>query len=379
MNAVTSRVEVGQPVRRSSGHLQVENLSKSYEGRAAVCNVNLDIQLGEFFTLLGPSGSGKTTTMMVVAGFVQADTGVVRLDGRRLDDQPVENRDLGIVFQNYALFPHLTVEQNLSFPLEVRKIAKPERKKRIEQSLELIGMSGRENTYPAQLSGGQQQRVALARALIFEPAVLLMDEPLGALDKNMRAYLQVELRQIQRRLGITTIYVTHDQDEAFTMSDRIAVMNQGQIEQIGTPAQIYEDPKTLFVADFVGDNNSFSGIVSDHRCGVTYVDVAGIGQIAAREVQYDVGTRVTLTVRPEHMLSNDEAGVANVLQATVVGVAFTGSMTLYSVEIATGQRCHLRIVNERGSTRYGLGDGMRLRFSSEDVVPFGEDSDPLTP
>ncbi len=274
------------------------------------------------------------------------------------------------MFQNYALFPHMTVAQNLAFPLEVRRADRGLIASRVRASLEMVDLVGQENRYPSQLSGGQQQRVAVARAVIFEPAVLLMDEPLGALDKNMRARLQLELRNLQRQLGITTVYVTHDQDEAFTMSDRIAVMSDGRVRQVGTPSTLYEYPESLFVADFVGDNNLLNGVVISHNGRTSGVEVTGIGMVNCRKSAEPVGARVTLAVRPEHLTAGDAAPEWNRIAGTVGDVVYTGSSTRYWIETAGGYRCLLRVSNTVHAASFAVGNQVTLSFRPQDVIPF---------
>ncbi|RRD34977.1 ABC transporter ATP-binding protein [Leucobacter sp. OH2974_COT-288] len=242
-----AELSAGAPIR-------LEGVSKHYPKSIALDDVSLDIKAGEFMTFLGPSGSGKTTTLNLIAGFAQLTTGGIYIDDELMNEVPVHKRDLGIVFQHYALFPHLTVNANVAFPLRECKVAKAEIATRVAQALEVAGLSGFGERFPHELSGGQQQRVALARALVFEPRVLLLDEPLGALDKKLREQLQLELRRIHREIGRTFIFVTHDQEEALTLSDRIAVFNHGKIEQVGTAKELYETPKTRFVAEFIGDS-----------------------------------------------------------------------------------------------------------------------------
>ena len=354
----------------AKGRLTVRSLTKRYGSTAAISDVSLGVEPGEFFTLLGPSGSGKTTTMMAIAGFVECDSGEIYLDGSRLDAIPAESRNLGVVFQNYALFPHMTVAQNLAFPLEVRRADRDLIASRVRASLEMVDLVGQEHRYPSQLSGGQQQRVAVARAVIFQPAVLLMDEPLGALDKNMRARLQLELRNLQRQLGITTIYVTHDQDEAFTMSDRIAVMSDGRVRQVGTPSALYEYPESLFVADFVGDNNLLGGVVISHNGRTSGVEVTGIGMVNCRKSAAPVGAPVTLAVRPEHLTVGDAAPEWNRIAGTVGDVVYTGSSTRYWIEAAGGYRCLLRVSNTVHAASFAVGDQITLSFRPQDVIPF---------
>lgn len=250
------------PTPPSGSELLLRGLGKRYAGTAAVAHVDLNVAPGEFLTLLGPSGSGKTTTLSMVAGFTEPTSGSVICDGTEITAIPPHKRGLGMVFQNYSLFPHLTVRENVEFPLRQRGVAKAERAQRALEALALVELGGRANAKPSQLSGGQQQRVAIARALVFEPRLLLMDEPFGALDRALRERLQLELRSLHHELGITVIFVTHDQEEALTLSDRIAVFNEGRIEQVGTPQDLYERPETLFVARFIGESNAFSGVIA---------------------------------------------------------------------------------------------------------------------
>jgi putative spermidine/putrescine transport system ATP-binding protein len=243
---------------RRGGRLRLDSMAKRYGGQLVLDHISLDVKPGEFLTLLGPSGSGKTTTLNLIAGFLEPDAGRIELDGRDLSRVPASNRGIGVVFQQYALFPHMTAAQNIGFPLDVRKV-KGEKKARVQAALDLVRLGDYGDRLPSQLSGGQQQRVALARAFVFEPRLLLMDEPLGALDKKLREALQIEISKICRELGVTVIYVTHDQEEALVMSDRIAIYNDGRIEQTGSAEDLYERPVSLFVADFVGESNVIHG------------------------------------------------------------------------------------------------------------------------
>ncbi len=240
----------------TSAAIKLDQVTKTFDGRVmAVDAVTLDIAAGEFFSLLGPSGCGKTTSLRMIAGFEHPDSGRVHVGGRDITDLPVHKRDMGMVFQSYALFPHRTVAENVAFGLRMRDVPKPEIERRVAAALAQVALTGFETRKPGQLSGGQQQRVALARALVVEPPVLLCDEPLGALDRKLRQQMQFELKELQKRLGVTLVFVTHDQEEALAMSDRIAVMNGGKVEQVGTPTEIYERPRTRFVADFIGEIN----------------------------------------------------------------------------------------------------------------------------
>ncbi|WP_425064956.1 ABC transporter ATP-binding protein [Reyranella sp.] len=244
----------------TSAAIKLDQVTKTFDGRVmAVDAVTLDIAAGEFFSLLGPSGCGKTTSLRMIAGFEHPDSGRVHVGGRDITDLPVHRRDMGMVFQSYALFPHRTVAENVAFGLRMREVPKPEIERRVAAALAQVALTGFENRKPGQLSGGQQQRVALARALVVEPPVLLCDEPLGALDRKLRQQMQFELKELQKRLGVTLVFVTHDQEEALAMSDRIAVMNGGKVEQVGTPTEIYERPRTRFVADFIGEINILEG------------------------------------------------------------------------------------------------------------------------
>jgi putative spermidine/putrescine transport system ATP-binding protein len=279
-------------------HLSIDNVSKSYDGRTrAVDDVSLGIEKGEFVTFLGPSGSGKTTTLMMIAGFERPTEGSISIAGRPIDPVPPHRRNIGMVFQNYALFPHMSVARNVGYPLRMRRRPRKEIDQRVEQILEIVGLTPFAAAEPRNLSGGQQQRVALARALVFEPDVLLLDEPLGALDKNLREQMQIEIRRIHRTLGVTTVYVTHDQTEAMTMSDRIVVFNAGRIEQVSAPLDIYRRPETPFVAGFVGDNNVFAARAVNPEHGL--FEVEGVGLVTAKAPNIAKDSRVFLAVRPE--------------------------------------------------------------------------------
>lgn len=283
-------------------YLQLTGVNKTFGDFTALDAINLDIEKGEFVTFLGPSGSGKTTTLMIIAGFEDATHGSITIEGQSLAGLAPQERNIGIVFQNYALFPHKTAAENVYFPLQMRGVKKGAGLKKAAEMLELVGLDGFAHRYPKELSGGQQQRVALARALVFEPDLLLLDEPLGALDKNLREQMQIEIKRIQKRLGVTTIFVTHDQTEAMSMSDRIVVFSDGQIEQAAAPLDIYHRPSTRFVADFIGESNIFDATVTDaSRC---VAESATIGTVTyAREGQVPVsnGDHVSLMLRPEHL------------------------------------------------------------------------------
>lgn len=281
-----------------------EGLRKTYDGINAVDEIDLTIEPGEFMTLLGPSGSGKSTTLNMISGFTPIDGGSLEIDGQLINDVPARLREIGMVFQNYALFPHMTVTDNIAFPLKQRKMPKKERNETVSRVLDTVRLQGLDHRYPAQLSGGQQQRVALARAIVFKPRVLLMDEPLGALDRTLRDNMQLEIRQIQREVGSTVIFVTHDQEEALAMSTRIAVFNHGHIEQIGTSEQLYDDPTNLFTATFLGESNLFPGVLKNHRNSAA-IEYTGSSLGCNKPEGIANGSRVTMMIRPERVRLRD--------------------------------------------------------------------------
>ena len=323
---VVEKIEVGN--MEGEAFVSFRNVQKTYDGETLVVrDLNLDVPRGEFLTLLGPSGSGKTTTLMMLAGFESPTGGSIMLGGRELNHLPPHKRNLGMVFQNYALFPHMSVAENLAFPLRIRKLSASDMNARIDRALDMVHLRDFKNRRPTQLSGGQQQRVAVARALVFEPAIVLMDEPLGALDKKLREGLQYEIKALHDRLGITMIYVTHDQGEALTMSDRIAVFAEGILQQCGPPRSLYEQPANAFVADFIGENNRLAGLVravEDGVCRVT-LDAEG-GETLALPVQtLRAGERCILSVRPEHVrVAPAEGAVRNRFRGRVESVLFQG-------------------------------------------------------
>ena len=299
-------------------------IGKTYDGVTKVIDgLHLDVERGEFLTLLGPSGSGKTTTLMMLAGFETPTAGEILLEGKPLSRLPPYRRQIGMVFQNYALFPHMTVAENIGFPLSVRSIGRDEIAQRVERVLDMVQLKGFGGRRPAQLSGGQQQRIAVARALVFEPKLVLMDEPLGALDKQLREQMQLEIRRLHQRLGVTMVYVTHDQAEALTMSDRIAVFHRGKIQQLDAPAQLYESPANAFVARFIGENNRFEGAlqsVDGGRCTVRIAGDACIdGSLAA---PLPTGARVTVSVRPERV----QIGAAGHTILAIAGCRLVGTL-----------------------------------------------------
>ncbi|WP_027170213.1 ABC transporter ATP-binding protein [Mesorhizobium sp. WSM3224] len=330
--------------------VKFSDVQKTYDGKTLVVKkLNLDIARGEFLTLLGPSGSGKTTTLMMLAGFEVPTQGRIFIDGRAIDNLPPHKRDIGMVFQNYALFPHMTVEENLAFPLKVRKRGKMEIKDRITRALDMVRLGDYGKRLPGQLSGGQQQRVALARALCFDPNLVLMDEPLGALDKQLRDQMQLEIRRIHKALGVTIVYVTHDQSEALTMSDRIAVFNDGLIHQLASPAGLYEQPQNAFVAQFVGDNNLLRGKVIDMDGASCTVEVSGMGNVHALVINAEaVGRPVLISLRPERVKLNPAPGsLPNTLNARVEELIYLGDHVRVRVSVG-GHDLVIKLPNSDG-------------------------------
>jgi putative spermidine/putrescine transport system ATP-binding protein len=327
-------------------YLRLDRLVKSYDGRVnAVDEVSIDIARGEFLTFLGPSGSGKTTTLMMIAGFEAPTGGVIELAGEDLTRRKPYERNIGVVFQNYALFPHMTVARNVAFPLRMRGFPQAQQATRVREILTLVGLRDYTDRYPRELSGGQQQRVALARGLVFNPDVLLLDEPLGALDKNLREQMQVELKRIHREVGITMVYVTHDQTEAMTMSDRIAVFNRGTLEQVAPPLEVYHRPLTRFVGEFIGDSNFFTGTVDGARPGRVELDGLGLVQADAEACRRIGRGRVDVLVRPERVQlagPGDGATPPNSMSMKITVVVNYGESVLVIGDVR-GQPMRMRI------------------------------------
>ena len=358
--------------------VEIEGVTKRFGETPALDDVSLRIEEGELFALLGPSGSGKTTLLRAIAGFVDPEAGTIRIDGDAMHDLPVHRRDIGMVFQHYALFPHMSVFDNVAFGLSVRHVARSEMAERVRAMLALVQLEGYEERRPGQLSGGQQQRVALARALVTRPRVLLLDEPLGALDKRLRRRMQVELRQIQREVGITTVFVTHDQEEALTLSDRIAILDAGRIVQSGPPQAVYERPRTVFAADFLGDANFFAG----RSLGGGRVLASWGREVVAAELLEDprgretervpeaAGGEVTLAVRPEKLhivrAGEPEPGGANRLAGTVTGVLYAGSTVTYRV--ACGEVEVTVLEQSREATPIAQGEPVTVSWRPEHTV-----------
>lgn len=313
---------------------------------AAVNQVTMQIKDGEFFSLLGPSGCGKTTSLRMIAGFELPTDGKILIHGKEMSQVPAHLRPVNTVFQQYALFPHMTVEQNISFGLEMKGVGRAERSTRVSEALEMVRLPGMEMRRTKQLSGGQQQRIALARALVNKPEVLLLDEPLGALDLKLRKEMQLELKTLQREVGITFIYVTHDQEEALTMSDRIAVMSKGVALQIGKPEEIYERPADKFVADFIGETNFLDGVVKEQKGSMVEVDLTGTAVVYVESSRmFTNGQQVSVAVRPEKLRLNSEVTGGNNLKGHVEEVIYIGTDTHYGIRFAGGHKVRVREQN----------------------------------
>ena len=351
-------------------HVQFRDVQKSYDGRTLVVeNLNVDIQRGEFLTLLGPSGSGKTTTLMMLAGFETATHGQILLNGTPINNVPPNKRGIGMVFQNYALFPHMTVAENLAFPLQVRKLSKAEIQAKITRALEMVSLPEFAGRKPSQLSGGQQQRVALARALVFEPELVLMDEPLGALDKQLREQMQYEIKHIHENLGVTVVYVTHDQSEALTMSNRIAVFNDGIIQQLAEPDDLYERPANAFVAAFIGENNRLEGSVDSidgQYCNVTLTTGEKIRALAVNV--HKPGERTLLSLRPERVLINAAEGSAldTQVDGRVEELIYLGDHIRTRLSVAGRDDFVVKISNRETQKFPSPGEPVKLSWQSDD-------------
>jgi putative spermidine/putrescine transport system ATP-binding protein len=358
-------------VNTASPMVRFQNVQKSYDGETLVVkNLNLDISKGEFLTMLGPSGSGKTTTLMMLAGFETATHGEISLDGRSINLVAPHKRGIGMVFQNYALFPHMSVGENLSFPLEVRGMPKPEREVKIKRALDMVQMGSFANRRPAQLSGGQQQRVALARALVFDPKLVLMDEPLGALDKQLREHMQFEIKHLHDSLGVTVVYVTHDQGEALTMSDRIAVFNDGIIQQLATPSDLYERPDNSFVAGFIGENNKLLGTVQEISAGRCTVKLATGEVIDATPVNVSQkGQKTLVSIRPErveHHRSKPASG-AHVIDAEVLEFIYMGDVFRTRLRVAGSDNFVMKSKNAQGEQPLTPGQKIKVGWHPQDA------------
>ncbi|TPJ72826.1 ABC transporter ATP-binding protein [Mesorhizobium sp. B2-6-2] len=348
--------------------VEFRNIDIAYGKFVAVRDFSLSIGKGSFVTLLGPSGCGKTTILRSIAGLVDISAGQIMIGGRRVDDVPIYKRNIGLVFQSYALFPHKSVFDNVAFGLKYRNVAKPEIKRKVGQALDMVRLPGSEKKLPSQLSGGQQQRIALARAIVFEPQVLLLDEPLSALDANMREEMRVEIKKIQKETGITAIFVTHDQEEALSMSDRIVVMNAGSAEQVGTPEEVYERPATAFVADFLGKANMLSGTVS-RSDGPTIVTLASGQTInVLSPMPLPQGSAVIVVVRPQKLSVGGTS--ANRLPGQVVSASYLGGSAIYEVDI--GGKANIRANAPIDGRVLREGEAIELGFDADDCVLLDE-------
>jgi len=349
------------------GSVVFDRVQKSYDGEVLVVkDLNLRIEKGEFVTMLGPSGSGKSTCLMMLAGFETATHGDILLGGRPINNIPPHKRGIGMVFQNYALFPHMTVGENLSFPLEVRKMGKSEREAKVKHALDMVQMGAFADRRPAQLSGAQQQRIALARALVFDAELVLMDEPLGALDKQLREHMQYEIKHIHESLGITVVYVTHDQSEALTMSDRVAVFDDGIIQQLSTPSVLYEKPEDAFVAQFIGENNTLTGVVQSVK-GKTVTVKLDDGTITeALAVNCgEVGSKTTLSIRPERVTVGGQKSKITV-DAQVKELIYLGDHIRCRMNVHGNDDFIVKVPNAAGHTHLAAGETTRVSWAKED-------------
>ncbi|MGB0798876.1 MAG: ABC transporter ATP-binding protein [Planktomarina sp.] len=354
----------------SQAFVEFQRVQKSYDGEVLVVkDLNLSLPKGEFLTMLGPSGSGKTTCLMMLAGFETATHGEILLDGKPINNIPPHKRGIGMVFQNYALFPHMTVGENLSFPLEVRKIGKSDREQQVKDALDMVEMGAFANRRPAQLSGGQQQRIALARALVFKPELVLMDEPLGALDKQLREKMQFEITDLAHRLGITVVYVTHDQTEALTMSDRVAVFEDGRIQQLAPPAELYEAPQNSFVAQFIGENNTLEGVVKEIKNDVALVQLDNGDLIDCKPVNVSKpGDRTRVSIRPERVEYNKERlqDGAHTLKAEVLEFIYMGDIFRTRLRVAGNDEFIIKTRNAPDVERLQPGQTIDIGWLPED-------------
>ena len=357
----------------AAGEIVVQNATKSFGRVVAVNDVTIRVPGGEFFSMLGPSGCGKTTTLRMIAGFEEPDRGRILLQGQDVTFVPSAKRNVNMVFQNYGLFPHMSVGDNIAFGPKIKKLKKDEIRSRVDDILRVVRLEGMEGRRPSQLSGGQQQRVALARALVNRPAALLLDEPLGALDLKLRKEMQLELKELQIRTGTTFVYVTHDQEEAMTMSDRIAVMNSGVVEQLATPRELYQRPASSFVAGFIGTSNLISMRVDRREGGLLIMDL-GEGQRILANDPGRAGETVTITVRPEwiKLAAEEPDAQASHVGVTVVDVVYLGSVTQMIAELRTGERLTVhRLNDEVGATDPRPGDRVSLRWAAEHSFVIG--------
>jgi len=356
-----------------SSSLTISAIAKRYGDVVALAPTDLDVAEGEFLTLLGPSGSGKTTLLSLIAGLTHPDEGLVRIGGADVTFRPPYARDIGMVFQNYALFPHMTIEENIAFPLKMRKVDAAEARRRTAEALEMVRLPQVARRFPRELSGGQQQRIALARCLVYRPSIILMDEPLGALDKKLRDQMQLEIKRLHREMRTTIIYVTHDQEEAMTMSDRICLMNDGMIEQLGTPDDLYFRPRTLFVADFLGESNLLPGKVdkvSEDTLSIVLADGRVTTSATGNGGTFTVGQEVRLLLRPQNLAVKKGAPSNGKLNARLTDIMVTGGMTkLYMEGLASGVQSLVAAYPTRNlGTRREIGEVLELDWHATDAV-----------
>jgi putative spermidine/putrescine transport system ATP-binding protein len=347
--------------------VELKGVSRKYGNVVALDCLDLVVEKGEFLTLLGPSGSGKTTLLNIIAGMIPPSSGRVEIDGRDVTDMPTRQRGLGMVFQNYALMPHMTVFDNIAFPLRVRRVREQEIRTRVAEVLDIVNLRDLGSRKPRELSGGQQQRVAIARCLVYKPSLILMDEPLGALDKKLREQLQLEIKRLHSDLGVTIVYVTHDQEEALTLSDRICLMNTGRIEQLGTPHELYFAPQTVFGAQFLGESNVLSATVSESSSGETLLHCP-LGTIRASATSVPTGADVTIVIRPENIrrLRPDE-GIGNELSGELIDTTFVGGVTRYYVRPDNGNVLVLKELTSKASWAAG-SEKVRIGWSAEHTL-----------
>jgi spermidine/putrescine ABC transporter ATP-binding subunit len=363
-------MNVRTPSGNLKGAIDLRGVTKRYGAERVVDDVSLAIQPGEFFSLLGPSGSGKTTTLMMIAGFAGVDEGAIAVDGADISGMQPQHRGFGMVFQNYAIFPHLNVFENVAFPLRARRQPEAAVRERVTWALDLVQLGAFADRFARQLSGGQQQRVAIARAIVFEPRIVLMDEPLGALDKNLRYDMQVEIKEIQRRLGMTVVYVTHDQEEAMNMSDRIAIMNRGRIEQVGMPSEVYERPSNAFVGRFLGEANILDGTIDGLEGDCATLRVGGLVLLARVRGAVTVGSRASLFVRPERVAirlpgAGERSG--NRVEGRVRRVSFLGNIVRYLVEAAPSTHVMVDVQND-GRPPLAVDTAVALGWAMDDSL-----------
>ncbi len=350
--------------------LELRGVVKKYGGTVAVDGVSLQVQQGEFLFLLGPSGCGKTTTLRLIAGFIEPDAGSIAIRGEEMTHVPTFRRGLGMVFQSYALFPHMTVFDNVAFGLKMRKMPRSLLAEKVEAVLELVRLGGYGERYPRQLSGGQQQRIALARALVIEPTLLLLDEPLSNIDLKLRQEMRLELKALQEKLRVTTIFVTHDQEEALVMANRIAIMNRGRIEQLGSATDLYDNPRNPFIAHFIGESNFFEGVLARHLSDSRAIAKVGGLEIEGRTGENIVeGSKVAVAVRPEKIQVLDGAGPGtNRYPGAVEAVIYLGAFIRYQVRLPAGDLCTAQASNSRGAPVFFKGQTVRIEWDPEDCL-----------